>query len=470
MRRRRFIAGLTGIAMGGAMLRPRRANAQSAPARTLVNIMLIGGADLRHVIVPSPTFDPSYVNAFWAARRGLYTQNYADYAALFAAEYRPVSDPLSGMTFGIHRSCDWLQARFTAGDVAIVCNTIGSDNRRHDHSQLIVDAGDPHARQADTMRDGWGGRFVETLGTGSNVIVVSDGLTLFGLGRNPVDRLAQVIHAKSTRAMALPMTDASLNVGHERNNMIRALRAYYAARGREIETEKPANWPYRRLFGHFRSLDAFGGALAARLAAQPMPAALAQLSLNNASFAQQCRNLYDCTIAADVLRGRVISMNYAGWDSHAGQQSKLNAFLPDLFGATGGLATVARQLDTDAPGANRNVMFTFATDFGRQLAANGGRGTDHGRGNYTLLIGNDVRGGIYGEPFPAREARPDPADSLSRAPLQIPGADILGRTENTRVLARVCDWAAPGTGPLVFPDAARAPLEPGVDLAELLAV
>lgn len=473
MRRRQFITALTGAALvsGAESLFTdfSRAQAQAATTipRTLVNVMLIGGADFRHVMVPAPDYDPAYVNAFWTARRGLYAQNFPDYATMYAAEYRSVTDPLSGRSFGIHQSCGWLVNRFMAGDVAVISNVLGSDNRRHDHSQLIVDAGDPYANQAQTLRDGWGGRLVEATGASSRVVVVSSGLSLFCMGTNPDDRLVRVIHAKDMRDMALPAVNPALAVTSAPNNMTRALRAYYQGRGIEIETEKAPNWPYRRFFQHFRSLDNFGRTIDDRLSGTPLSPALAALTLHNAGFAQQCRNLHDCCLASDILGSRVISMNYDGWDTHGGQQSKLSNFLPDVFGADGGIDTVSKQLAADAPGANDKLTYIFATDFGRQLATNGGLGTDHGRGNYFVIVGNDVRGGVYGEMFPAREARPDAADSQGRTPFQIPGTDIKGLTTFERVLAKTCDWVAPGSGSQVFPNAASGLIEPGVDLSGL---
>ena len=48
------------------------------------------------------------------------------------------------------------------------------------------------------------------------------------------------------------------------------------------------------------------------------------------------------------------------------------------------------------------------------------------------------------------------------------GADIEGLTAFTRILSKVCDWVAPGTGSQVCPDAETSPLESGVDLSQLI--
>ena len=135
-----------------------------------------------------------------------------------------------------------------------------------------------------------------------------------------------------------------------------------------------------------------------------------------------------------------------------------------------GLSTAITQIATlpyVSKPARDNLVFFLASDFGRQLRANGDNGTDHGRGIYSMLIGTDVVGGLYGEMFPEREADPD---GNGRIPLETSGADVLGQTSTERILSEVCDWMEPGTGigNTVFPGVSSAEIEPGVILDGLL--
>ena len=484
MRRRDFLkTGLYGAAAmtaGTGLLTPNTGFAQNATIpRTLVNMMLAGGVDLRFAIVPVPSHDATYVNAFWNARKAMYRRDslgnaitFPDYASMFADQYQEITDATSGFKFGIHKSCGWLIQQYIAGKVAIVANVFGSLNRDHDHSVLIVNTGDPTVSSIDKDRDGWGGRLVEAANGETNVVEINNNVSIFTNGSNASHRQARVIHGKDMRNMALLDVNPAYSVTDSRNVTRRALFAYYAARGIEIGTNKPADWVYRKFFQHYDSIQAFGGAIRDRLATHPIPAELAKgtLDLVNNSFEQQCRNLYDCCQTPDILGLKVISMFYGGFDSHADEQSSLTSKFQDIFGTGGGLNIVTNNLTADIPGANEKLVYLFTSDFGRQLAANGTWGTDHGSGSYTLLVGDDVTGGLYGEMFPQREALPEPGDGQNRSPFEIPGQDIKGLTSFERLFAAACDWAAPGTGPLAFPNAASSEIESGVSLANLLAV
>lgn len=84
-----------------------------------------------------------------------------------------------------------------------------------------------------------------------------------------------------------------------------------------------------------------------------------------------------------------------------------------------------------------------------------------------IFFGRAVNGGTYGEMFPESEIE----GGVGKSRYDQPGADIEGRTSFEHILAAACDWTAPGTGPIVFPNVATGnpPIEPGVDLSRLFA-
>ena len=480
MKRRDFLKNTLGASamLGlGAGMTPRLVNAL-APSdfgfqRTLVNCMLLGGADLRYLFVPEP--GTAYADKFWEARSDIYlstAQNqakYGTYADVWADLYQPTVDA-NGTTFGIHKAAGWLKQQFDLGNVAIISNVLGSDNRRHDQSQLIVNAGDVNASQYVYDRDGWGGRLTHAINNANAVSVTRD-ISVFCNGTDPQNRNAKVVHAKDTRNFGL--SNGNDNPTSSRSALARALKGYYAAKRLQV-AGKPQNWPYHKFLQHEESLRRFGDIFNARLAdVSPLqPDALRALytaglgtpPLNSTKFGLQCASLYDSFLGADLFQMRVASMEYSGWDTHNQEQTRFETNVSDIFGAGGGLDTLSQEL---APlGTNDNTVYLFTTDFGRQLRANGDYGTDHGRGNYMILVGPGVNGGVYGEMFPASEI----TGPAGQTRFDQRGADIEGRTSFEQVLTRVCDWVEPGTGAQVLPDANLSMIEAGVDLDTLFPV
>jgi uncharacterized protein (DUF1501 family) len=82
-----------------------------------------------------------------------------------------------------------------------------------------------------------------------------------------------------------------------------------------------------------------------------------------------------------------------GWDTHVNQgavQGQLAARLDDFSRAIAALVT-------DLGDRMADVVVLTMSEFGRAVAENGGRGTDHGHGNAMFAIGGGIRGGkVYG--------------------------------------------------------------------------
>ncbi len=75
-----------------------------------------------------------------------------------------------------------------------------------------------------------------------------------------------------------------------------------------------------------------------------------------------------------------------GWDTHAGQPGQQAARLREL-----GQALAAFRTDLGA--RFEDVVLVTLTEFGRTVRENGNRGTDHGHGSVSLVLGGPVRGG-----------------------------------------------------------------------------
>ena len=98
-----------------------------------------------------------------------------------------------------------------------------------------------------------------------------------------------------------------------------------------------------------------------------------------------------------------------GWDTHVNQGSSVGQLAGRLDDFSRGIAALARDLGDGMD----DVIIVTMSEFGRAVAENGNRGTDHGHGNAMMIIGGqNVRGGkVYGRwPGLAREQRYDGRD------------------------------------------------------------
>jgi uncharacterized protein (DUF1501 family) len=97
-------------------------------------------------------------------------------------------------------------------------------------------------------------------------------------------------------------------------------------------------------------------------------------------------------IKADV--GLEIAFAESGnWDHHVNEGAAVGQLATRLDDFARGIGALVQDLGDRMA----NVMILTMSEFGRAVAENGNRGTDHGHGNAMLIIGGGVRGGrVYG--------------------------------------------------------------------------
>jgi uncharacterized protein (DUF1501 family) len=424
--------------------------------RVLVNVMLQGGPDLRHLMPPAFNSNPaSYGYRYWQAKARAHS--IADTASAYQARWENDYFHLThGQTqFGILKSSGWLKRMWDSGNVAVICNAIGARSRDHAHCQLVLDQGNIASGPNDFNRSGWGGRLAAA--AGGNVLALTRAPRRFCYGpdaQNPEGHTtANLVAAKNTRRFNFYQPD--LNDQFSPGSMIaRSLKSYYAARRNELAEAST----YYRTVDLERTIRAFGDQIDERLSYTPLPLAINNLvkgnGISNSYLGEQIRNLYDSLAANDILSLRVASLEYGSWDSHKDQRSFIEPKFQDMFGDGKVFDVLYQSLPANV---KDNLVLVFAGEFGRQIRANGGNGCDHGKGNSVLVIGNKVKGGVYGNMFPESE--------LAR--LEVVSADIDGLTEFDHILGRVADWVLPGSGNVVFPNRPYAAIEPGVNLGGL---
>jgi uncharacterized protein (DUF1501 family) len=90
---------------------------------------------------------------------------------------------------------------------------------------------------------------------------------------------------------------------------------------------------------------------------------------------------------------RVAVLESSGWDTHANQGAQQGALAARLAALDAGLRT----LHADLGAAWSRTVVLVATEFGRTVAVNGTRGTDHGMGAAAFLVGGAVRGRVLAD-------------------------------------------------------------------------
>lgn len=446
-------------------------------SRKVVNLTLNGGPDLRHLFVPKPDTTPgSYGESYWRYRASSHYidgDNPSTWTNRYNNDYLPVTQ-INGTPvpeFGVLARCAFLHSEIVAGRVAIVSNVQFSENRDHAHSLLMLQSGDMNTSSSSASRDGWGGRLADHLA--GNVFSMTRQKLMFCNLPMGTASGSQVVSARDTRRFGLataPSTDGTFS-GRRVND--RALTSYYAAlRGAAIV---PESSPYSVFTRNEEILRGFTEAVKAHLAENPIPAGIANLYsgatpvfARNRNFGEQMRNVYDCFACENIIDTagnpfdfRVGSLEYGGWDSHKNQRDQIEPQLEEIFGGAGGLYQLRTSLADTMPNALDSYVVTVAGEFGRQLRSNGARGTDHGRGNYFIVMGSGVRGGLYGEMFPMDEITTlvNNQNKYERY-----NQDIEGRTGLTKVLGAVADWVANDdtAGDAIFPGRASEIVEAAV--------
>jgi uncharacterized protein (DUF1501 family) len=98
---------------------------------------------------------------------------------------------------------------------------------------------------------------------------------------------------------------------------------------------------------------------------------------------------------------RIAAFDATGWDTHANEGAAQGQLSARLKALDVGLRTLKQQLGP----VWSDTAVLIATEFGRTVATNGTRGTDHGTGAAAFLVGGAVQGGRVIADWPGLSAR-----------------------------------------------------------------
>ncbi len=119
-------------------------------------------------------------------------------------------------------------------------------------------------------------------------------------------------------------------------------------------------------------------------------------------FAQWLKNIAQVHFSDYGTRILYTGVNPGTFDTHANENITLPKLWGDVSNAIGDFYQDLKEHD-----ANEEVIILLFTEFGRRVQENGS-GTDHGSGSVAFMIGDGVKGGLYGE-YPSLE--PEKLDS-----------------------------------------------------------
>jgi uncharacterized protein (DUF1501 family) len=327
---------LFSAALGAASLSiPAFAAAPGAGSKRLVVILLRGGLD--GLAAAPPLGDPSHE----AARRGLALLTSGERAAL----------KLDGF-FGLHPALPTFAQLYAAKQLTVI-HAAGSPYRERSHfdAQNVLETG---ANAANARASGWlnaalaGLPQASAAGRKELAIAMAQQAPLILRGAAP---------AATWSPSPLPDADA--------DTLMRLMDLYNArdpVLAKALAGAKEAN---------MLAAEMGGGGGGGR------NSAFASLAQTAAKFLKKP----DGPVAA--------VLDLSGWDTHANQQAMQGQLTRSLSQLDAGIAA----LQTELGPAWRDTVVVVATEFGRTVAMNGTRGTDHGSGAAAFLLGGAVAGG-----------------------------------------------------------------------------
>jgi len=344
MSRRRFLQGSIAAAGALAVLPAcQPASTGSLDQGILIVLHLGGGNDGYNTVVPIG--DGPYLS-----KRGSIA----------------ITNPLPlSSAFGFHPALPKLRDRFAAGKVAVV-QGVGQATTS-DLSHFSSTASWMAGTAGPSRTSGWLGRWLD------GVPGATGGLRAVTVGSSVP------LHLVGQQALVTALdTDGDL-FGADRSEPWMS-SVYDAVSGYGAAPTGKGQWA-----DALASSGASSIRLASSLAPQYTPA------LANDSLTSQL------TLVARLINAnlgtRVFDVSLGSFDTHDGQLYEQAALLADLD------AAIDAFYATLNPALSAKVAFMSFSEFGRRAQANASGGTDHGTSSCTLVIGDNVKGGFFGQ-FP----------------------------------------------------------------------
>ena len=333
MQRRDFLKSLG--ALSAAMALPKNAWASINPlGKTLVLIELNGGNDSLNTFVPHMT------EAYYTSRPTL---------SLGLNEVIGLSDSLA-----MHDALEPLKSAWDEGDMAVVQGLgYANPNRSHFRSKDIWNTASERDEVLDT---GW---LAEQLSVTSREDLQA--ITLGGRS-GPLD-------------------------GEDLNSLVVShIDWLLKRRVREFESDASDNPALNHILAVQEDFNESLTSLKEGMAGSEKP----DLDFPKTPIGRGLESV--ARLLSIGVRPAVFKLNLGGFDTHTNQRAKHKMLLGQLAEALATFREVAI-----AAGTWTDTTVVTYSEFGRRVAENGNKGTDHGAAASHFVLGGSVIGGIYGE-------------------------------------------------------------------------
>jgi uncharacterized protein (DUF1501 family) len=258
--------------------------------------------------------------------------------------------------FGMHPSLAPIKTLYDSGDLALVHATgLTTPSRSHFDAQDFMERA---WLSQGSVFDGWLNRYLATLGEGGTFQAVGMGTAVSRSlsGAAPVVGMSGIEgfgiesdlqRANSLQALLQASFDGSTFVDSTGQRAFAAVEELKGSPASSLAVDNAADYP-------------------------------------DGDFGQRLRDL--AALIKSGIGVKVATLDIGGWDHHNNEAQALPPLLDEL--ARGLLA-----FHTDLGAAMANVSVVVMTEFGRRVAENASRGTDHGRGGVIFALGGGVQGG-----------------------------------------------------------------------------
>ena len=320
--------------------------------RVLSVLQLSGGNDALNTIIPYG--DP------------LYRDNRPD-VGVSEDQVLPIDDHI-----GFHPSMKALKELYDQGKVAVILGVgYAKPNRSHFRSMDIW-----HTCESEKNgTEGWLGRVIRDLDPNAENV-----LTGVNLGRGLPRALALTgVPVASVGNLETYGVLTGISGQEQRD---RALEVYARMYSPAVGLGLVADYVSQT------GMDALKGADILQTAPQKYSSTV---EYGSGTVSQYMRDMAQVHLAQLGTRVLYTTAVYNAFDTHATQLSGHARLLQDTSQAIGDFYSDLKEHD-----ASENVALLVFSEFGRRVHDNGS-GTDHGSGSIAFVVGDGIKGGVYGE-------------------------------------------------------------------------